>query len=63
VEEINPPNYIHMGTPTFTQSQNPGWMAKVNYKGNIDVMREKMKEHPRLKQREATDYGFHTFFQ
>jgi hypothetical protein len=24
VEEINPPNYVHMGTPSFTQPQHHG---------------------------------------
>jgi hypothetical protein len=23
IEEINPPNYVHMGTPTFRQPLNP----------------------------------------
>jgi hypothetical protein len=63
VEEISPPNYIHMGTPTFTQPQNPGLRAKVNYKGKTEAVREERKENPRLKQREATAYRFHTFFQ
>jgi hypothetical protein len=63
LEKINPPNSIHMGTPTFTQTQNPCWRANVNYKGRTEVVREKRTENPRLKQREATDYRFHTFFQ
>jgi hypothetical protein len=63
VKEINPPNYIHMGTPTFTQPQNLGWRQKVSYKGKTKVVREKRMENPRLHARETTDYRFHTFFQ
>jgi hypothetical protein len=63
VEEINPPNYIHMGTPTFTQSQNPSSRAKINYKGTTEVVGWKRKENLRLKQREATEYRFHNLFR
>jgi hypothetical protein len=63
VEEIIPQAYVHMGIPSFQQPQNHGWRQKVSYKGKTEAMREKRKENPRLKQREATDYRFHTFFQ
>jgi hypothetical protein len=49
VGEINPHNYVHMGTPTFTQPQNPGWRTKVNYKGKTEAVREKRRENPKLK--------------
>jgi hypothetical protein len=62
VEEIIPQAYVHMGIPSFQQPQNHGWRQKVSYKGKAEAMREKRKENPRLKQREATDYRFHTFF-
>jgi hypothetical protein len=63
VEEINPPNYVHMGTASFTQPQNPVWRQKVSYNGKTEVAREKRKENPRLHAREATDNIFNTFFQ
>jgi hypothetical protein len=63
VEEINPPNYVHMGTQIFSQPLNPDWRAKVSYKGKIELVREKRKENPQLQAREATNYRFHTFFQ
>jgi hypothetical protein len=63
VEEIIPQAYVHMGTPSFQQSQNSGWRQKISYKGKTEVVREKRKENPILHAREATDYRFHTFFQ
>jgi hypothetical protein len=63
MEEINPPNYVHMGTPIFRRPLNPDWRAKVIYKGKTELVREKRKENPRLQAREATDYRFHTFQQ
>jgi hypothetical protein len=46
VEEINPPNYEHMGTPIFRKPLNPDWRAKVSYKGKSELVREKRKENP-----------------
>jgi hypothetical protein len=63
VEEVNPPNYVQMGTPIFKQPLNPDWRTKVSYKGKTELFWEKRKENPRLHTREATDYRFHTFFQ
>jgi hypothetical protein len=63
VEEINPSNYVHMGTPIFRQPLNSDWREKVSYKGKTELVREKRKDNPRLHTREATDYIFHTFFQ
>ena len=62
VEEIIPQAYVHMGTPSFQQPQNPGWRQKISYKGKREVVREKRKENPILHARETTDYRFHTFF-
>jgi hypothetical protein len=45
-EEVNPPNYVHMGTPIFRQPLNPDWRAKVSYKGKTELVREKRKENP-----------------
>jgi hypothetical protein len=63
VEEVNPPNYVHMGTPIFKRPLNLDWRAKASYKGKTKLVREKRKENLRLHAREATDYRFHTFFQ
>jgi hypothetical protein len=63
VEENNPPNCVHMGTPIFKQPLNPDWRSNANYKGKAELVREKRKENPRLQAREVTDYRFHTFFQ
>jgi hypothetical protein len=63
VEEIIPQAYVHMGTPSFQQPQNPGWRQKISYKGKTEVVGEKRKENPMFHAREATDYRFHTFFQ
>jgi hypothetical protein len=63
VEEINPPNYVHMGTPIFRLPLNPDWRARISCKGKIELVREKSKENPRLHARETTDYRFHTFLQ
>jgi hypothetical protein len=45
-EEVNPPNYVHMGTPIFRQPLNPDWRGKVSYKGKTELVREKRKENP-----------------
>jgi hypothetical protein len=52
VDEINPSSYTHMGTPTFQIPLNPDWKEKINYKGKIDLVREKRKENPRLVEKE-----------
>jgi hypothetical protein len=63
VEEVNPTNFVHVGTPILRQPLNPDWRAKVSYKGKTELMSEKRKEDPILHARDATDYIFHTFFQ
>jgi hypothetical protein len=45
VEENNPPNCVHMGTPIFKQPLNPDWRSNVNYKGKAKLVREKRKEN------------------
>jgi hypothetical protein len=40
VEEINPPNYIDMGSLMLRAPTNPSWRVKVSYKGKIESMRE-----------------------
>jgi hypothetical protein len=40
VEEINPPNYIDMGTLVFRAPTNPTWRVKVSYKGKTESVRE-----------------------
>jgi hypothetical protein len=63
VQEINPPNYVHMGTPIFWLPQNPNWREKISYKGKTDLVREKRKENSKLIEKEpGIDYRFHTMF-
>jgi hypothetical protein len=51
VQEINPPNYVHMGTLIFWLPQNPDWREKISYKGKTDLVREKRKENQGLLRR------------
>jgi hypothetical protein len=60
------PIHPTMSTWGHTSSHNPKILdggKKISYKGKTEVVREKMKENPKLHAREATDYIFHTFFQ
>jgi hypothetical protein len=43
VEEINPSSYVHMGSTTFRQPQNPDWRENISYKGKTELVREKRK--------------------
>jgi hypothetical protein len=53
-----------MGTPTFWLPLNLDWRKKIIYKSNIDLVRKKRKENPRLVEKEpCIDYRFHTAFQ
>jgi hypothetical protein len=40
VEEINPPNYVDMGSLVFRAPTNPTWRVKVSYKGKTESVRE-----------------------
>jgi hypothetical protein len=62
VDEINPSSYTHMGTPTFQIHLNPDWKEKINYKGKIDLVREKRKENPRLVEMEPDIDAFQQDF-
>jgi hypothetical protein len=53
VEEIAPSSYVHMRTPISRQPQNLDWREKISYKGKIELVREKRKENPRLKEKEV----------
>jgi hypothetical protein len=44
VQEINPPNYVHMGTLIFWLPQNPDWREKISYKGKTDLVRKRGKK-------------------
>jgi hypothetical protein len=40
VEEINPPNYVDMGSLVFRAPTNPTWWVKVSYKGKTKSVRK-----------------------
>jgi hypothetical protein len=56
--------YVHVGTPTFRQPQNPDWREMISYKGKIELVRANMKEDPTLVEKEVgIDYMLHIVFQ
>jgi hypothetical protein len=63
VEEINPPNYIDMGSLVLREPTNPSWRVKVSYKGKIESVRENRRILTRTQPQDAYDYRFHSLFQ
>jgi hypothetical protein len=63
VEEINPPNYIDMGSLVFSAPTNPTWRVKVSYMGKTESVRENGRILARTQPQDAYDYRFHSLFQ
>jgi hypothetical protein len=63
VEEINPSNYVDMGSLVFRVPSNPTWRVKVSYKGKTESVRENKRILIRTQPRDAYNYRFHSLFQ